>query len=454
MAKLAQTLEQRQKLSPQQILQTVLLQMNSVDLEERILEELEENPALELTEGEQSEEESSSEESPDEIEWDEILNSDDEDERVRGPLQKSSEMPDAPIRAVRSPVERLLDQVALLDLSREDRAIGEAIVWNIDEQGYLSIDLELLADRLDADVADVERMLKIVQRLDPVGIGARDLQECLSVQLEVSGEHDLARKIVDDYFDDFANRRFERLEEKLGCSKEELHGAFEDISHLNPKPGEGAPTSAADYIIPDISVDEVDGKLLVAVNDGDLPDIRLSPVYKNILKSPNGNNSEVKKFLREKVERAKWFVQALQQRQITMTKVMEAIMKRQNLFFSGDTSKLRPMILKDIAEEIDMDISTVSRVTRGKYVQTPWGVFELKHFFSEGMMTDSGEEVSTKLVKNLLKKIVDSEDKEHPISDDGLAELLKENGYTVARRTVAKYRGQMKIPVARLRRAI
>ena len=162
----------------------------------------------------------------------------------------------------------------------------------------------------------------------------------------------------------------------------------------------------------------------------------------------------MKKFLREKVERAKWFVQALQQRQITMTKVMEAIMKRQNLFFSGDTSKLRPMILKDIAEEIDMDISTVSRVTRGKYVQTPWGVFELKHFFSEGMMTDSGEEVSTKLVKNLLKKIVDSEDKEHPISDDGLAELLKENGYTVARRTVAKYRGQMKIPVARLRRAI
>ncbi len=454
MAKLAQTLEQRQKLSPQQILQTVLLQMNSVDLEERILEELEENPALELTEGEKSEEESTSEESPDEIEWDEILNSDDDDQRLRGPSQRSRDMPDAPIRAVRSPVERLLDQVALLDLSREDRAIGEAIVWNIDEQGYLSIDLELLADRLDADVADVERMLKIVQRLDPVGIGARDLQECLSVQLEVSGEHDLARKIVDDYFDDFANRRFERLEEKLGCSKEELHGAFEDISHLNPKPGEGAPTSAADYIIPDISVDEVDGKLLVAVNDGDLPDIRLSPVYKNILKSPNGNNSEVKKFLREKVERAKWFVQALQQRQITMTKVMEAIMKRQNLFFSGDTSKLRPMILKDIAEEIDMDISTVSRVTRGKYVQTPWGVFELKHFFSEGMMTDSGEEVSTKLVKNLLKKIVDSEDKEHPISDDGLAELLKENGYTVARRTVAKYRGQMKIPVARLRRAI
>ncbi|MEE2876825.1 MAG: RNA polymerase factor sigma-54 [Candidatus Neomarinimicrobiota bacterium] len=454
MAKLAQTIEQRQKLSPQQILQTVLLQMNSVDLEERTLAELEENPALELTEGEQSEEESTSEESLDEIEWDEIINSDDDDERLKGASQRSSELPDAPIRDVRSAVERLLEQVTLLDLSNKERTIAEAIVWNIDEQGYLSMDLELLADRLKADISDVESMLKTVQRLDPVGIGARDLQECLSVQLEMSGEHDLSRKIVDNYFDDFANRRFERIEEEIHCSKEELQEAFEVISHLNPKPGEGAPTSAADYIVPDISVDEVDGKLLVSVNDGDLPDVRLSPVYENILKSQNGNNLELKKFLREKVERARWFVQALQQRQITMTKVMEAIMKRQDLFFVGDTSRLRPMILKDIAADIDMDISTVSRVTRGKYAQTPWGVFELKHFFSEGMITDSGEEVSTKLVKNLLKKIVDGEDKEHPVSDDGLAEILKEQGYPVARRTVAKYRGQMKIPVARLRREL
>jgi len=454
MAKLAQTLEQRQKLSPQQILQTVLLQMNSVDLEERIMEELEENPALELTDGEESEEESSMEESSDEMDWEEILNSDDDDERLKGPSQRSIDMPDAPIRAVRSPVEKLLDQIALLDLSSEKKAIAEAIVWNIDEQGYLSMDMELLADRLEADVADIESVLRTVQRLNPAGIGARELQECLSVQLEVSGEHGLAKKIVDKYFDDFANRRFERLEEELHCTREELLEAFEVISHLNPKPGEGAPTTKADYIVPDILVDGVDDKLLVSVNDGDLPDIHLSPVYENILKTQNGNNNEVKKFLREKVERAKWFVQALQQRQITMKKVMEAIMKRQDLFFGGDILKLRPMILKDIADDIGMDISTVSRVTRGKYVQTPWGVFELKHFFSEGMMTDSGEEVSTRLVKNLLKKIVEGESKEYPISDDGLAEILKENGYPVARRTVAKYRGQMKIPVARLRRAL
>ncbi|MBH31121.1 MAG: RNA polymerase sigma-54 factor [Candidatus Marinimicrobia bacterium] len=454
MTKLAQTLEQRQKLSPQQILQTILLQMNSVDLEVRIMAELEENPALELTDGEQSEEESSTEESSDEMDWEEILNSDEDDERLKGRSQRSSDMPDEPIRAVRSPVEKLLDQIALFDLSSEERTIAKTIVWNIDEQGYLSIDMELIADRLECDVANVESVLRTVQRLEPAGIGARDLQECLSVQLEVGDEHGLAKKIVDQYFDHFANRRFERIEDELHCTREELLEAFEVISHLNPKPGDGAPTTKADYIVPDISVDEVDDKLLVSVNDSDLPDIRLSPVYENILKTQNGNNKEVKKFLREKVERAKWFVQAIQQRQITMTKVMEAIMKRQDFFFSGETSKLRPMILKDIADDIGMDISTVSRVTRGKYVQTPWGVFELKYFFSEGMMTDSGEEVSTRLVKNLLKKIVEGEDKEHPISDDGLAEILKEKGYPLARRTVAKYRGQMKIPVARLRRAI
>ena len=454
MVNLVQSFEQRQKLSPQQILQTVLLQMNSVDLEERIMAELEENPALELTDGEESEQESTTEESSDEMDWEEILNSDDDDERLKGPSKRSIDMSDVPIRAVRSPVEKLLDQIALLALSSEERVIAETIVWNIDEQGYLSMDMEFLADRLESDVAKVELVLRAVQRLDPAGIGARDLQECLSVQLEVGAKHGLAIKIVDQYFDDFANRRFERLEEELYCTREELLEAFAVISHLNPKPGEGAPTTKADYIVPEISVDEVDDKLLVSVNDGDLPDIRLSPVYENILKTQNGNNNDVKKFLRGKVERAKWFVQALQQRQITMTKVMEAIMKRQDLFFGGDTSKLRPMILKDIADDIGMDISTVSRVTRGKYVQTPWGVFELKHFFSEGMMTESGEEVSTRLVKNLLKRIVNGEDKEYPISDDGLAEILKEKGFPVARRTVAKYRGQMKIPVARLRRAL
>jgi RNA polymerase sigma-54 factor len=453
MSKLSQTLEQRQKLSPQQILQTVLLQMNSVDLEERIYKELEENPALEISDSEQTESDSESEESKEDVDWDEILNSEDE-ERTEGPYDRSKKEREVPIMEVLTPVERLLEHIDLLDISSTDRAIAKSIIWNIDEQGYLGTEIDLIADRLDAEVSDVKQMLRIVQRMEPPGIAARDLQECLAVQLELSGDNDLAYKIITEKFEDFANRRFERLKEELTCNRDELQEAFDVISRLNPKPGEGSPTSDADYILPDLLVEEVDGKLLVSVNDGNLPDIRLSSLYGNLLKAKNGNSSDVKFFLKKKVESAKWFVLAVQQRQLTMIKVMNAIINRQDAFFSGDTSTLRPMILKNIADAIEMDISTVSRVTRGKYVQTPWGVFELKHFFSEGMTTESGEEVSTKLVKDVLKKIIDSENKGHPNSDDKLAEMMKEKGYLIARRTVAKYREKLKIPVARLRRAL
>ena len=453
MSKLSQTLEQRQKLSPQQILQTVLLQMNSVDLEERIYKELEENPALEISDPEQTESDSESEESKEDVDWDEILNSEDE-ERTEGPYDRSKKEREVPIMEVLTPVERLLEHIDLLDISSTDRAIAKSIIWNIDEQGYLGTEIDLIADRLDAEVSDVKQMLRIVQRMEPPGIAARDLQECLAVQLELSGDNDLAYKIIREKFEDFANRRFERLKEELTCNRDELQEAFDVISRLNPKPGEGSPTSDADYILPDLLVEEVDGKLLVSVNDGNLPDIRLSSLYGNLLKAKNGNSSDVKIFLKKKVESAKWFVLAVQQRQLTMIKVMNAIINRQDAFFSGDTSTLRPMILKNIADAIEMDISTVSRVTRGKYVQTPWGVFELKHFFSEGMTTESGEEVSTKLVKDVLKKIIDSENKGHPNSDDKLAEMMKEKGYLIARRTVAKYREKLKIPVARLRRAL
>ena len=453
MSKLSQTLEQRQKLSPQQILQTVLLQMNSVDLEERIYKELEENPALEISDPEQTESDSESEESKEDVDWDEILNSEDE-ERTEGPYDRSKKEREVPIMEVLTPVERLLEHIDLLDISSTDRAIAKSIIWNIDEQGYLGTEIDLIADRLDAEVSDVKQMLRIVQRMEPPGIAARDLQECLAVQLELSGDNDLAYKIITEKFEDFANRRFERLKEELTCNRDELQEAFDVISRLNPKPGEGSPTSDADYILPDLLVEEVDGKLLVSVNDGNLPDIRLSSLYGNLLKAKNGNSSDVKFFLKKKVESAKWFVLAVQQRQLTMIKVMNAIINRQDAFFSGDTSTLRPMILKNIADAIEMDISTVSRVTRGKYVQTPWGVFELKHFFSEGMATESGEEVSTKLVKDVLKKIIDSENKGHPNSDDKLAEMMKEKGYLIARRTVAKYREKLKIPVARLRRAL
>lgn len=452
MVQLKQTLEQRQKLTPQQILQTVLLQLNTLDLESRIAEELEENPVLELSEAEpEAQENESRDDAGEELSWEEYLNSPD-DYRIRTKYDKSKEHREIPLEDKPDPIERLLDQISLLEISEEEKKIAEEIAWNIDERGYLATTVSIIADRTGATEEEVEQILQIVQRLDPPGIGCRDLMECLKVQLEIAGNNGVAFRIVTDYFEDFANRRFEKLQDEMHCSKEELDDAMEIISGLNPKPGEGSPTSAADLIIPDIVVEEIDGELVVDVNDGNLPELQLSPVYMRMLESGDNEDVEVRKFVRQKAEAAKWFLQAVQQRQVTMMKVMKAIIERQSTFFNGDPSALKPMILKDVADDIGMDISTISRVTRGKYVETPYGIYELKHFFSEGLTTDSGEEVSTKIVKNQLKKIINEEEKKKPYSDDKLAELMKAKGFPVARRTVAKYREQMKIPVARLRR--
>lgn len=452
MTELRQSLEQRQKLTPQQILQTVLLQLNTLDLEERITEELEGNPVLEMKESESLDSESPDEADDDGgVDWDDLVNSP-EDYQVRTRYDKGQERREMPIPHRPDPIDGLLDQIRLLDITEEERRIAEETAWNIDERGYLDTDVEIIGDRLGVSPEKMEEVLSIVQRLDPPGLGARSLKECLRVQLEVNGQSELALAIVIHHFDDFANRRFEKLRKYLGCSKEELHRAMQVISRLNPKPGEGAPTSRADYIVPDLIVEEVDGELVVSVNDSNIPELRLSPVYLDLLRTKDGADPGVRKFLREKVGSARWFIQAVQQRQVTMLKVMKAIIRRQPDFFQGDTSVLKPMVLKDVADDISMDVSTISRVTRGKYVQTPYGLYELKYFFSERITTDSGDEVSTKIVKDGLKKVVEDEDKRHPFSDDQLAKIMKELGYPIARRTVAKYREQMKIPVARLRR--
>ena len=454
MVELRQTLEQRLKLTPQQILQTVLLQLNSLDLEERILDELENNPVLEMRESEPVEEQVSTDTDQEEgVDWDDFVNSPD-DYRIRTRYDKSHERRELPIPHQPDPIDRLLEQIQLLDIDEDQRRIAEEISWNIDERGYLETDVAILADRLGTTEENVEEILHIIQKLDPPGLGARNLQECLQKQLEVTQQNPIALDIVNHHFDDFANRRFEKLCSNLRCSIEELNKAREVISHLNPKPGEGGPTSKADYIIPDLIVEEIDGVLVVMVNDSNIPELYLSRTYLNLLQSGVKTDPEVKRFIQQKIGSARWFIQAVQQRQLTMLKVMKAIIGRQPSFFTGDTSILNPMILKDIAEDIKMDISTISRVTRGKYVQSPYGIYELKYFFSEGLTTDSGDEVSTKIVKDGLKKVVEQEDKRRPHSDDQLAGIMKSKGYPIARRTVAKYREQMKIPVARLRREL
>lgn len=450
MPELRQTLEQKLRLSPQQLLQTALLQLNTLALVERIDEELESNPLLEeLPEtGETGDDSESKDELEMELDWDDF-----EGEPVRQQWDKSAERKEMPLVQIPDPIDYLLDQINLLDISDEDRIIADEIAWNVDEKGYLATDIEIVADRLGVSTEDVERVLYMVQRLTPPGIAARNLQECLAVQLEAIGETGLPLQLVKENFDDFANRRFEKLRFHLNCSEEELNDAMEVIAHLNPKPGAGSPTSKADYIIPDLIVEEVDGELVISVNDSNLPALHISPVYRDMLLNNNGD-AETKKFLRQKMEAAKWFLQAVQQRQMTMMKVMKAIMELQPDFFDGDTSALKPMVLKDVADLIEMDISTISRVTRGKYVQTPFGTYELKHFFTEGMTTSEGEEVSTRIVKAELRKVIEGEDKRRPFSDDKLAKIMMERGYPIARRTVAKYREQLNIPVARLRRKL
>ena len=449
MSELRQTLEQKLKLLPQQLLQTALLQLNSLALEGRIEEELAENPLLELTESSEEPEENGEQDEEFEIDWDDY-----EYEPIRTPQSKSTDRQEMPLPAILDPIDLLLEQISLLEIPAEDRLIAEEIAWNVDEKGYLATDVEIIVDRLGVTEEDVERVLFLVQHLTPPGIGARNLKECLTAQLEVMGGESISKQIVIKYFEDFANRRFEKLKQHLGCSQEELNEAMEVIAHLNPKPGEGSPTSAADYILPDFFIEEVDGELVITLNDSNLPDLQISPVYRDMLISENGTDAQTKKFLRRKMESAKWFLQAVQSRQITMMKVMKTIMDIQPEFFKGEISALKPMILKDVADKIEMDISTVSRVTRGKYVQTPFGIYELKHFFTEGLTTSNGEEVSTRIVKEELKKVVEGEDKTQPYSDDKLAEIMAGQGYPIARRTVAKYREQLTIPVARLRREL
>ncbi len=462
----APTLQQTQKLalhlSPQQILQSSILQLNSLMIEERILAELEQNPALEieeqdLTDG--SDEESETRESEEEeLDWDEILNSP-EDFNVSRFEDHSREKIEMQLAASEEFVENLSRQLVDLGLSEKEIEIADEILGNINNEGYLTAEQLLVADRLQVPEEDVEKVRHEIMHLNPPGVGALDLQECLLAQLDVVNDNslpglDLAVKIIERHFEDFANRRYGRVMRILGCSEEDLQKAINIITRLNPKPGIGGATVSGEYIMPDLLVEEQDGRWVITLNDTTLPALNISPTYVNMLSNRKGLDSETRQFVRHKVEAARWFIQAVQQRRETMLRVMRAIIARQEGFFSEGTGHLKPMVLKDIAEDIGMDISTISRVTNGKYVQTPQKVYELKYFFSEGMTTDQGEEVSTRIIKDALQKIIDGEDKHRPLNDEALAKRLNELGYPVARRTVAKYREQLKLPVARLRKEL
>ena len=446
MSRLKQKQSQRQSLSPQQIIQANLLQLNISALENRILDELESNPVLDQSLDNEDEETLS--------EQQEVDYEDDPDEYEPANIydNKNKEDFDIPIAEQIDFIEGLVNQLIGLNLKEWEQAIAEEILWNLDQNGYLRVEPILIADRFNESENAVKQILNKVQKLDPAGIAALNLQDCLMIQLR-GKEQTIAYQIISEYFDDFANHRYDNLQKKLDIDKDILGEIIEEIRTLNPRPGESKIGIASEVVTPDILAVQRDSLWKVIVNDSWIPELNLNNQYVQMLNQKD-ISKETQNYLNEKFNAASWFIQAIEQRRNTLTLVMEAIINRQPTFFDGKISSLIPMKLQDIADDIKMDISTISRSTRGKYVDTPYGIFELKSFFTESYTLESGKAVSTSSIKNLLKELIKEEKKDSPLTDIDLADKLKLKGFPVARRTVAKYREQLQFPVARLRREL
>jgi len=446
MSRLKQKQSQRQSLSPQQIIQANLLQLNISALENRILDELESNPVLDQSLDNEDEETLS--------EQQEVDYEDDPDEYEPANIydNKNKEDFDIPIAEQIDFIEGLVNQLIGLNLKEWEQAIAEEILWNLDQNGYLRVEPILIADRFNESENAVKQVLNKVQKLDPAGIAALNLQDCLMIQLR-GKEQTIAYQIISEYFDDFANHRYDNLQKQLDIDKDILGEIIEEIRTLNPRPGEGKIGIASEVVTPDILAVQRDSLWKVIVNDSWIPELNLNNQYVQMLNQKD-ISKETQNYLNEKFNAASWFIQAIEQRRNTLTLVMEAIINRQPTFFDGKISSLIPMKLQDIADDIKMDISTISRSTRGKYVDTPYGIFELKSFFTESYTLESGKAVSTSSIKNLLKELIKEEKKDSPLTDIDLADKLKLKGFPVARRTVAKYREQLQFPVARLRREL
>ncbi len=478
-------LSQTQKLTPQQIQYQKLLQLNTLALEQRIKTELELNPMLEenmLEEFELKQEKDDKADSvSEEFDNDSASNSEDfsaEDYMNQSDVedtkfnQNNGEEVSRPLPKDKEGLnERLLDQLYLQKLPERDIILGENIIASIGKNGYFKHDLKKLIEELELfehykiSLEEAEKVLHVIQNFDPPGIAARSLQECLLIQLRISSFDPyysyLAEKMIENYFEDFKNKRFDAIQKNMNVSKDTLRTILDIIHKLNPKPGEGNILSEeANQISPDFIIEKEGDNFVVTLNDRAMPSVTISKTYLEMLnvnkrkRKISQQQKDAHKFLREKFESAKWFIFSIQQRRDTLMRIMQSILEKQYEFFEIGPKALKPMIYKDIADEIMMDISTISRVVNGKYVQSPVGIHELKYFFSEGLATDSGSDISNKHIKELIKDIIENESKKSPYSDDKIAKILIEKGIHIARRTVAKYREQLKLPVARMRKEL
>ncbi|MCH7820285.1 MAG: RNA polymerase factor sigma-54 [Candidatus Marinimicrobia bacterium] len=454
MLELRQSLGLKLVQSPQQILLSSLLQLQVQALELRIHNELEMNPLLEMDDLQDLElEEVEETDDTDEFDLDDYFDNDDNYEH-KSPRDMSIEEHEMPQVARTTFKEFLLEQLHQLHLGEDEIKVGEEIIWNIDSNGYLTVPLESISELTDVDVSVCRNVQAKILKLNPPGIGALTLRECLLSQMEENKENGLTLLILKDYFDHFANKRFEKIISELNITMEDIMKVNEEIARLNPKPGLSFADQKMDYVIPDFTVENNNGNLTVILNDFSLPELKISEQYKTMAEDKKNVDRETRNYLKKKLESARWLIASIYQRKLTMLKVMQAIVGRQMKWFELGPGHLTPMIQKDIAADIKMDHSTVSRATDGKYVQTDNGVFPLKYFFSEGLERSDGEIVSTSNIKIRLKELIENEPNGKPLSDDKLTKTLMSEGFNVARRTVAKYREYMKIPVARLRRKI
>ena len=462
-----QVLSLQQKLSPQQIQMIKLLELPAVQLEQRIKQEIEDNIVLEEDE----------EQPPQQISFDEYLREDDTPSyksRINN-FSKDDKQRPVYLTEGRSLQEYLVEQLGYRNLPERDMRLAVYLIGSIDEDGYLRRDLESVADDiaftmgLETTAEELERLLGIIHELEPAGIGARDLRECLLLQMAQmpvnTRPRRLARKILTSYFDEFVKKHYEKLMARLQISEDDFRDAIAEIRHLSPKPGnlyaEGG-TDTTPYIIPDFILDYQDGRFNLSLNSYNVPEVRVNRRYMEMIREMVGSDGRVREkdkeaiqFVKNKIDSAKWFISAIKQRHDTLMRTMQTILDYQQEYFKdGDKSKLRPMILKDIADRTGLDVSTISRVVNSKYVQTQFGIILLKSLFSEAMQTDSGEEVSSYEIKNILQQCIDEEDKRRPLTDETLMDILNSKGYRIARRTVAKYREMLGIPVARLRKQI